>query len=48
MKSDRQILEFVKCITEEKYAQAHKYLKLLVVEKFKGKIRRAIKTQRLF
>lgn len=48
MKSNRQILEFIKCIAEEKYAQAHKYLKLVVVEKFKNKIRRAVKTQRLF
>jgi len=35
-------------MVEENYADAHKYLKLVVTEKFKTKIRRAIKTQRLF
>jgi len=48
MSSKRNILNFIKCIAEEKYAQADKYLKLVVVEQLKARIAKAVKTQRIF
>ena len=42
------IKNFIRCIAEEKYAEAHKYLQLALTEKFKQKVRTAIKSQRLF
>lgn len=44
----KTILKFIRCLAEEKYAEADKYLKLVVNEKFKQKIRTAIATQKLF
>lgn len=48
MSVKKNILQFIRCMAEENYAEANKYLKLVVTEKFKQKIRTAIATQRLF
>ena len=46
MKSN--IEKFIKCIAEENYAKAHKYLKLVLEEKLKARIAKAVRTQRIF
>lgn len=48
MSVDTNINNFIRSIAEEKYAEAHKYLQLVLAEKFKQKVRTAIKSQRLF
>jgi hypothetical protein len=42
------LLKFIECINEKNYAQADKYLKLVVTEKMKARIKNAIATQNIF
>lgn len=48
MSSQKTIIKYIRCIQEKNYAMAHKYLKRIVLEKVKDRIREAIKTQRVF
>lgn len=43
MSTRKSLEEFIRCVVEEKYAQAHKYLHQTLVEKYKNKIRKAAK-----
>lgn len=48
MDTKKLITKFLQCLVEKNYAQANKYMEMAVAEKFKKKIRSAIKTKNLF
>jgi len=48
MNQKRAILNFLKCLTENNYNGAHKYLTRVVNEKVKARISKAIKTVKPF
>jgi hypothetical protein len=48
MKQKHLIKKFLQHLVEKNYAQANKYMEMAVAEKFKKKIRSAIKATNLF
>jgi ribosomal protein S3AE len=48
MSQKQAIKKIIRCISEKNYAEADKYLKLVVTEKMKSRIRKAIATQNIF
>jgi hypothetical protein len=48
MSQKQAIKKIIRYISEKNYAQADKYLKLIVTEKMKSRIRKAIATQNIF
>lgn len=48
MNTKQLIAKFLQYLVEKNYAEANKYMEMAVAEKFKKKIRSAIKTKTLF